>query len=83
MVSGLAVYLLGMPDTAPVPEDKILGLVDEALPLGFCASEAVAVHRCLDERNVPRVEEGQILSLWGRVLRLPHKFLVHDLGPDS
>lgn len=35
----------------------------------WLAGEAEAVHRCLDELNVPRAFNNEELSLWGRVVR--------------
>lgn len=56
--------------TPAEPPDKRLPPMNEATPEGHCAVEAACVHRCLDERGVPRADaEGQVYSLWGRVCR--------------
>jgi hypothetical protein len=40
----------------------------EETPLGHAAVEAECVHRCLDDRGVPRsAPTGEVYSLWGRV----------------
>lgn len=33
----------------------------------YDADECECVHRCLDEKNIPREFNGEELSLWGRV----------------
>ena len=47
--------------------DQNLPPLDEATNVGKCAAEAACVHRCLDERGVPRAGKYGQYSLWGRV----------------
>ncbi len=50
------------------PADQNLGLIDEADPVGWCVVQAACVHKCLDDRGVPRETGDGTLSLWGRVM---------------
>lgn len=34
------------------------------------SEELEAVHLCLDDYNVPRIEDGEELSTWGRIVRM-------------
>jgi hypothetical protein len=52
------------------PPDQRLPPMNEASPEGHCAVEAACVHKCLDDRAVPREDAaGNTYSLWGRVLK--------------
>lgn len=61
-----------------LPPDKRLGVVNEAEPLGFCAVESYCVHRCLDDRGVPRGDDSGTFSLWGRVLAFLERSLAES-----
>ena len=47
--------------------EKELGLLNEADPIEYLAEQARVVHFNLDRNKVPRIINGQRLSLWGRI----------------
>jgi hypothetical protein len=65
--AGITSFGLARDSKSPAIIESVMP-INEADPVGHLAVEALCVHRCLDDRNVPRADErGETYSLWGRV----------------